>query len=139
MKRLLLIAFSTLLLTAARAESPQVPEGQPADSVARVGDQTITYSQLNTQLNSSPVVGLSVPVLGSAERNTVMLTLLDKAISVNLLYLDATERGTGKTWRRSPTRFSVNSIVVNFWLARSRSPLRKWTPLFARTSPPIPK
>jgi len=94
MKRLLLIAFSTLLLTAARAESPQVPEGQPADSVARVGDQTITYSQLNTQLNSSPVVGLSVPVLGSAERNTVMLTLLDKAISVNLLYLDAGKRGT---------------------------------------------
>ena len=109
MKRLLLIAFSTLLLTAARAgPTPQVPEGQPADSVARVGDQTITYSQLNTQLNSSPVVGLSVPVLGSAERNTVMLTLLDKAISVNLLYLDAGKRGTDQdpVYRKDLETFS---------------------------------
>lgn len=93
MKRLLLFAFSTLLCTAARAESPQVPEGAPADAVARVGDQTITYAQLNTQLNSSAVVGVSVPVLGSPERSTVMLTLLDKVISANLLYLDALKRG----------------------------------------------
>jgi len=93
MKRLLLIAFSTLVLTSARAESPQVPDGQPANTVARVGDQIITYAQLNTQLNSTPVVGLSMPVLGSPERNTVMLTLLDKAISVNLLYLDALKQG----------------------------------------------
>ncbi len=93
MKRLLLIAFSTLLWASARAESPQVPEGAPADAVARVGDQTITYAQLNTQLNSSAVVGVSVPVLGSPERGTVMLTLLDKVISANLLYLDALKRG----------------------------------------------
>ena len=93
MKRLLLFAFSTLLWASARAESPQVPEGAPADAVARVGDQTITYAQLNTQLNSSAVVGVSMPVLGSPERGTVMLTLLDKVISANLLYLDALKRG----------------------------------------------
>ena len=93
MKRLLVFAFSSLLLTPAWAESPQVPEGAPADAVARVGDQTITYSQLNTQLNSSAVVGVSVPVLGSPERGTVMLTLLDKVISANLLYLDAIRQG----------------------------------------------
>ncbi len=93
MKRLLIFAFSSLLLTPAWAESPQVPEGAPADAVARVGDQTITYSQLNTQLNSSAVVGVSVPVLGSPERGTVMLTLLDKVISANLLYLDAIRQG----------------------------------------------
>ena len=93
MKRLLVIAFSTLLMSSARAESPQVPQGQPADSVARVGNQTITYSQLNTQLNSSAVVGVSLPVLGSPERRTVMLTVLDKVISANLLYLDAIAQG----------------------------------------------
>jgi len=93
MKRLLVIAFSTLLMSSARAESPQVPEGRPADSVARIGDQTITYAQLNTQLNSSAVVGVSLPVLGSPERRTVMLTVLDKVISANLLYLDAIKQG----------------------------------------------
>ena len=93
MKRLLLIAFSTLALTSAHAKSTAVPEGLPADAVAEVGDQVITYSQLNTQLNSSAVVGVSVPVLGSPERSTVMLALLDKVISANLLYLDAIKRG----------------------------------------------
>ncbi len=93
MIRLLLIAFSTLLCASAFAESPQIPEEAPADAVARVGDQTITYSQLNTQLNSSAVVGVSVPVLGSPERGTVMLTLLDRVISANLFYLDAINQG----------------------------------------------
>ena len=108
MKRLLLIALSTLLLSSARAEAPQVPEGQPADSLARVGDQTITYSQLNTQLNSSAVVGVSLPVLGSAERRTVMLALLDKVISANLLYLDAIERGVDQdpVYRKELETFS---------------------------------
>ena len=93
MKRLLLIALSTLLWTSAQAKPSQVPEGVARDAVASVGDQTISYSQLNTQLNSSAVVGVSVPVLGSPERRTVMLTVLDKVISANLLYLDAIKRG----------------------------------------------
>jgi len=66
----------------------------PGDAVlAQVGDQGIRYGELNVMLNSSAVVGLSVPVLGSPERRTAMLTLLDKAISANLLYLDGLRQG----------------------------------------------
>ena len=45
-------------------------------------------------LNSSAMVGLSIPALGTPERNQVIITLLDKAISANLLYLDARKQGT---------------------------------------------
>ena len=31
------------------------------DVIARVGNETITFSQLNTMLNSSAMVGLSIP------------------------------------------------------------------------------
>jgi len=61
--------------------------------IARVGDETITFSQLNTMLNSSAMVGLSIPALGTPERNQVMITLLDKVISANLIYLDAKKKG----------------------------------------------
>ena len=64
----------------------------PGDVIARVGDQTITYSELSTMMNSSAMVGLSIPALGTPERNKAMITLLDKAISANLLYLDAKEK-----------------------------------------------
>ena len=57
--------------------------------IARVGDETITFGELNTMLNSSAMVGLSIPALGTPKRNKVMITLLDKVISANLLYLDA--------------------------------------------------
>ena len=66
------------------------------DVIARVGDEPITYSELNTLLNSSAIVGLSVPALGTPERNRVRITLLDKAVSSNLLYLDAQKQGVGK-------------------------------------------
>jgi len=71
--------------------------GEPLDDViAKVGDQPITYSELNTLLNSSAIVGLSVPALGTPERNRVRITLLDKAVSANLLYLDALKQGVDK-------------------------------------------
>ena len=66
------------------------------DLIATVGNEIITFSQLNTMLNSSAMVGLSVPALGTPERTQVMITLLDKAISANLLYLDAFRKGTDK-------------------------------------------
>ena len=69
------------------------PNGEPTDVVARVGDQVITFSQINTMLNSSAVVGVSIPALGSPERDTVRITLLDKIVSANLLYLDALKQG----------------------------------------------
>jgi uncharacterized protein (DUF4415 family) len=69
----------------------------PEDTVASVGDEYITYSLLNTMLNSSAMVGLSVPALGTPERNQVIITLMDKAISANLLYLDAKQQGVDQT------------------------------------------
>ncbi len=68
----------------------------PADTVARVGNQPITMSLLNTMLNSSAVVGLSIPALGTPERDRVRVQLLDKAISANLLYLDALDQGVDR-------------------------------------------
>lgn len=93
MKRFLFFTLSTFLTASASAEPIQAPEAPSNDTLALVGDQAITYSQLTIQLNSSAVVGLSTPALGTPERRTVLLTLLDKAISVNLLYLDAIEQG----------------------------------------------
>jgi len=69
---------------------------QPEDAVARVGDQVITFSLLNTMLNSSAMVGLSIPALGTPKRNQTIITLLDKAISANLLFLDALDKGTDR-------------------------------------------
>jgi len=69
---------------------------EPADVIARVGDETITFSSLNKMLNSSAMVGVSIPALGTRDRNKVIITLLDKAISANLIYLDAKEKGTDK-------------------------------------------
>ena len=93
MKRLLLLTVPVLLIAAAHAATLQPAAGEPVDTIAKVGDQLITYAQLNTRLNSSAVVGLSMPVLGSEERKTVMLALLDKDISAELLYLDAVRQG----------------------------------------------
>lgn len=69
---------------------------EPNDVIARVGDQVITFTEINTMMNSAAVVGLSMPELGSPERNLVRLTLLDKLISSNLLYLDAIRQGFDK-------------------------------------------
>ena len=72
------------------------PAAIPADVIARVGDEEISFSMLNTMLNSSAIVGLSIPALGTPERSKVMITLLDKVISANLLYLDAKKKGTDR-------------------------------------------
>jgi len=77
--------------TEAVTEKPVNP-----DLVAQVGDQEITWSELNTMLNSSAMVGLSVPALGTPERSEVIITLLDKVISANLIYLDAKKKGADR-------------------------------------------
>ena len=75
--------------------------GAPAEKqvgvIARVGDQVITFHEINTMINSAAIVGLSMPELGSPERDTVRITLLDKLISANLLYLDAMKQGVDKS------------------------------------------
>jgi len=67
--------------------------GEPLGVIARVGDQAITFREINTMINSAAIVGLSMPELGSPERDTVRITLLDKLITANLLYLDALQKG----------------------------------------------
>ena len=68
----------------------------PGDVIARVGDQEISFNQINTMLNSSAVVGVSVPALGTPQRDTARIVVLDKVVSANLLYLDALSKGLDK-------------------------------------------
>lgn len=94
-------ALSIILLLAAcgKDESAENISAQSAvanDVIARVGDQDISYSQLSNMLDSSAMVSLSVPELGTPERKTVMLALLDNAINANLIYLDAKKNGTDR-------------------------------------------
>jgi len=81
------------ILSVFLAVTATVQGGEPADVVARVGDQVITFSQVNTMLNSSAVVGVSIPALGTPKRDTVRIVLLDKIVSANLVYLDALKQG----------------------------------------------
>jgi parvulin-like peptidyl-prolyl isomerase len=43
------------------------------------------------------MIGMSIPPPGTPERNRFRLTLLDKIISANLLYLDALDKGVDRT------------------------------------------
>ena len=90
-----------------------VPSG---DVVARVGDQDIHFSEINTMLNSSAVVGLSIPALGTPERDTVRIALLDKMVSANLIYLDALSKGLDKDpeYRNAMRRFE-NGILAGLY------------------------
>ncbi len=78
----------------AAQQSSKVTGGEGV--IARVGDEVITFNELRTMLNSSAMVGLSIPALGTPRRNKVMTTLLDKVISANLIYLDAKKKGTDR-------------------------------------------
>ena len=93
MRDLLRAIIAGLVLGVPWATATALPDGLPEDAVASVGGEVVRFTQLNTLLNSAPVVGLSIPALGTPERNQVMVGLLDKAISANLLYLDAIEKG----------------------------------------------
>ena len=50
-----------LVATSAWGDTAAEPAQSDANVLARVGDRIITFSQLNTQLNSTAVVGLSTP------------------------------------------------------------------------------
>jgi parvulin-like peptidyl-prolyl isomerase len=65
---------------------------EPQDIIARVGDEVITFHSLDVTINSSAVVGIPIPEPGTAERTNMRLTLLDRRISSDLLYLDALAR-----------------------------------------------
>lgn len=108
-------AVSTAGTMAVVSERPQALDRKdPDDLIARVGDQIITYSEINTMMNSSAIVGLSMPELGTPERDTVRLTLLDKHISANLLYLDALKQGVDQDpgYQRELAMFSDSILAA---------------------------
>jgi parvulin-like peptidyl-prolyl isomerase len=82
---------------------------KPKDVIARVGDQDITFSQIDIMINSSDVVGMPIPSPGTPQRNETRLMVLDKVISANLLYLDALRKGiqNDPVYRRDVERFSA--------------------------------
>jgi parvulin-like peptidyl-prolyl isomerase len=86
------------------------------DVIARVDDQQVTFKQINTMLNSSAVVGVSVPALGTPERDTARIVVLDKVISANLLYLDARRQGLDKhpAYQREMRDFSNGMLASEY-------------------------
>ncbi len=114
-------ALSAAAMAPAAAEGPDATAGGEAGLVApdagvviaAVGDEEITFGQINTMMNSSAVVGVSVPALGTPQRQGVAVVLLDKIISANLLYLDALKHGADKeaAYQRDIQRFSDGAIA----------------------------
>jgi len=90
---------------------------QPDDGIiARVGDQPITLSQIDIMLNSSAMIGMTIPPPGTPERNRFRLTLLDKIISANLLYLDALDKGVDQNpvYQHDLERFADDTLVTMY-------------------------
>ncbi|MGD8854413.1 MAG: peptidyl-prolyl cis-trans isomerase [Gammaproteobacteria bacterium] len=106
------LAMGGTSFAAARAEASQ--EASTGDVIARVGDQSITFNQVNTMLNSSAVVGVSIPAIGTPERDTARIVVLDKVISANLLYLDALKQGLDRDpgYRREVKGFSDGILAA---------------------------
>ena len=112
----LVLAFLTSLLmfpvgataTVAKAADTQPNAEMVDDVIAKVGDQAITFSDINTALNSSAIVGISIPAVGTPERDTARIILLDRFVSANLTYLDALKQGVDKDpkYQKAITRFS---------------------------------
>ncbi len=100
--------------SAAASSAPATAEPLTDDVIATVGDQKITFSEINTMLNSSAVVGVSLPAMGTPERDTVRITLLDKMVSANLIYLDALKQGLDKDpdYQREIERFSDGILTA---------------------------
>jgi len=87
----------TTLLTVAAILGGSLVSGaeaaEPDDVIARVGEELITFSSLDMTINSSAVVGIPIPKPGTPERTQMRLTLLDRRITSDLLYLDALAKG----------------------------------------------
>jgi parvulin-like peptidyl-prolyl isomerase len=107
----------------ASAADPEKPGATlDSDVIATVGDQTITFSEINIAINSSAIVGVSIPALGTPERDTTRIVVLDRFVSANLLYLDALKQGTDKDprYRRAINRFS-NAILAGLYRKRNQA------------------
>jgi len=80
----------------AALKAPAAFAAEPDDVIARVGEETITFHSLDVTINSSAVVGIPIPPPGTPQRTNMRLTLLDRRISSDLLYLDALDRRMDK-------------------------------------------
>jgi peptidyl-prolyl cis-trans isomerase C len=83
------ISLLSIGLLAGSISLPVANAAEPDDVIARVGDELITFNSLDVTINSSAMVGIPIPKPGTRERNNMRLTLLDRRISANILYLDA--------------------------------------------------
>ena len=92
---------------------------QAKDVLAKVGDQSITYSEIEIMINSSDLVGMTIPPVGTHARNEARLLLLDKMISANLLYLDAQKNGlqNDPVYRGDIERFS-KAILASLYMEK---------------------
>ena len=118
--KILVVFCASLVCTPVSLAVAEVPkEAITGDVIARVGDQDITFNQINTMLNSSAVVGVSVPALGTPERDTARIVVLDKVISANLLYLDARRQGLDKdpVYQREMRNFA-NGMLAGLYQRR---------------------
>ncbi len=107
-KNSLAITLLTSLLLGAALPISANALAKPDDVIAKVGDQTITFSQIDIMINSSDMLGMSIPSPGTRARNDTRLLVLDKLISANLLYLDALKKGiqNDPVYRRDVEGFS---------------------------------
>jgi len=106
---LLALPISATATLARAADADKAANAEPVgDVIARVGDQTIHFSEINIAMNSSAIVGVSIPALGTPQRDTARIIVLDRFVSANLLYLDALKQGVDQDprYRKDVTRFS---------------------------------
>jgi peptidyl-prolyl cis-trans isomerase C len=98
------------------ADTATIKNDQPDDTIARVGDQPITFSQIDIMLNSSAVVGVALPPPGTPARNQVRLTILDRVVSANLIYLDALDKGADKNpvFQHDVQQFADTSLTAMY-------------------------
>ncbi len=89
---------------------------EPEDVIARVGEETITFRSLDVTINSSAVVGIPIPPPGTPQRTNMRLTLLDRRISSDLLYLDALSRGLDRTpvYRSDDGQYSDTILAMMY-------------------------
>ena len=113
---LLMLPVCATGTVASAADTDTTKSGAVNDVIATVGDQTITFSEINIALNSSAIVGISIPALGTPERDTARIVVLDRFVSANLLYLDALKQGVDKdpAYQKAISRFS-NAILAGLY------------------------
>jgi peptidyl-prolyl cis-trans isomerase C len=109
-------AALTACLVVGVAPAALAADDMPADTIATVGDEIITMGQIDTMLNSSSMVGMTIPAPGTPERNQARLTILDKVISANLIYLDALRAGMrdNPVFRHDTERFA-DSVLADLY------------------------